>query len=172
MRRHVLDVGRKTRTIPPAIRRALAGARHELPVSGLHRRRCDAHHVVHWVDGGATSLENLVLLCRRHHRAVHEGGFTIAQHPDGSTTFFVPTGATGGRPVLPPWDRRRTLHARDAPAPTSVHPLDPVTARLASAGIMIGARSVAVWDGTPFDVAWAIDVLSTRGVTAVVAASS
>ena len=44
----------------------------------------------------------------------------------------------------------------------SVHPLDPVTSRLACAGITIDARSVAVWDGTPFDVVWAVDVLRTR----------
>ena len=35
------------------------------------------HHITHWADGGATSLDNLVLLCRRHHRLVHEGGYSI-----------------------------------------------------------------------------------------------
>ena len=72
----MLDVGRKTRTIPPAIRRALS-ARDTCQFPGCTARRCDAHHVEHWVDGGPTRLDNLVLLCRRHHRLVHEGGFQI-----------------------------------------------------------------------------------------------
>ena len=50
---------------------------------GCTARRCDAHHVEHWIDGGVTSLDNLVLLCRRHHRAVHEGGFGLTQNRDG-----------------------------------------------------------------------------------------
>jgi len=70
-----LDVGRRVRTAPSAIRRALehrdggctwAGC--GAPVSW-----CDAHHVIHWVDGGPTSLGNMVLLCRRHHVLTHKG---------------------------------------------------------------------------------------------------
>jgi hypothetical protein len=71
----VLDVGRKTRTIPGAVRRALDHRN-----GGCTWKGCvapaswtDAHHIVHWADGGATSLDNLVLLCRRHHTATHEG---------------------------------------------------------------------------------------------------
>ena len=64
----VLDVGRKTRTIPPSIRRALQARDRSCRFPGCTARRCDAHHVEHWIDGGATSLDNLVLLCRRHHR--------------------------------------------------------------------------------------------------------
>jgi len=71
----VLDVGRATRTIPAAIRRALivrdGGCAH--PGCGRPHRWCDAHHIVHWADGGPTRLDNLVLLCRRHHRMRHEG---------------------------------------------------------------------------------------------------
>jgi hypothetical protein len=78
----VLDVGRATRTIPPAIRRALAardgGCTH--PGCGRPDRWCDAHHIVHWADGGPTSLDNLTLLCRRHHRMRHEG----SRPPTGS----------------------------------------------------------------------------------------
>ena len=159
----VLDVGRKTRTIPPGIRRALLARDTRCRFPGCSARRCDAHHVVRWIDGGGTCLENLVLLCRRHHRAVHEGGFTLAQHPDGSLIVHRPDGRLlEVAPVLPTWDREPALHVPDEPAPASVHPLAPVMARLASASIMITARSVAVWDGTPFDVAWAIDVLRER----------
>jgi hypothetical protein len=70
-----LDVGRATRTIPSGLRRALlvrdAGCTQ--PRCTIPAAWCDAHHVRHWADGGPTSLDNLVLLCRRHHRGVHEG---------------------------------------------------------------------------------------------------
>jgi hypothetical protein len=73
-----LSVGRKSRTIPPAIRRALqrrdGGCRFP-GCTGSHF--VDAHHIHHWADGGETSMENLVLLCSRHHRLVHEGGFGL-----------------------------------------------------------------------------------------------
>ncbi len=70
-----LEVGRTTRVIPPAIRLALMVRDRGCAVSGCRapRRWCDAHHVIHWADGGPTDLDNLVLLCRRHHRMVHEG---------------------------------------------------------------------------------------------------
>lgn len=69
-----LDVGRKTPVVPTGMRRALVirdgGCR--FPGCGRPHAWCDAHHVEHWADGGETALENLVLLCRPHHRAVHE----------------------------------------------------------------------------------------------------
>jgi len=70
-----LDVGRRTRTIPPAIRRALTVRDGGCRWPGCDRPPdwCDGHHLVHWADGGHTRLDNLVLLCRRHHRAVHTG---------------------------------------------------------------------------------------------------
>ncbi len=74
----LLDIGRKSRSIPPAIRRALnhrdGGCR--FPGCTAHKY-VDAHHIVHWADGGETKLDNLVTLCRHHHRAVHEGGFDV-----------------------------------------------------------------------------------------------
>ncbi len=73
-----LDVGRKTRSISPALSRALrtrdGGCR--FPGCG-HKRFVDGHHIRHWADGGHTRLSNLVLLCRFHHRQVHEGGITV-----------------------------------------------------------------------------------------------
>jgi len=70
-----LDVGRTTRVIPPGIRLALMVRDRGCAVAGCRapRRWCDAHHVVHWADGGDTALDNLVLLCRRHHRMAHDG---------------------------------------------------------------------------------------------------
>ena len=63
----ILDVGRKTRVVSPALRRALVTRDKECQFPGCDRTYCDAHRLQHWGDGGATSLDNLVLLCRRHH---------------------------------------------------------------------------------------------------------
>ena len=98
----VLDVGRKTRTVPPSIRRALQARDRSCRFPGCTARRCDAHHVEHWIDGGATSLDNLVLLCRRHHRAVHEGGFELIRHADGQVTFLRPNGTILEAAPAPP----------------------------------------------------------------------
>jgi hypothetical protein len=69
-----LDLGRRTAVVSAALRRALAMRDGRCRFPGCDRRDswCDAHHVVHWADGGETTLSNLVLLCRRHHRAVHD----------------------------------------------------------------------------------------------------
>jgi hypothetical protein len=88
----VLDVGRKTRTIPPAIRRALEVRDRGCRFPGCGLRFTDAHHVRHWADGGPTRLDNLVLLCRRHHRAVHEEGFRVEMPPGGRPNFYDPRG--------------------------------------------------------------------------------
>jgi hypothetical protein len=88
----VLDVGRRTRTIPPALRRTLEIRDGGCRFPGYGLRFTDAHHVVHWGDGGETSLCNLVLLCRRHHQAVHEEGFRVRAKPDGTFRFFDRTG--------------------------------------------------------------------------------
>ena len=78
----VLNVGRKTRTIPPAIRRALTIRDQGCRVPGCTQSRyVDAHHIQHWCDGGETSLDNLVLLCRHHHRLLHQGAFLIENRP-------------------------------------------------------------------------------------------
>ncbi|MFI9388165.1 HNH endonuclease [Kutzneria sp. NPDC052558] len=75
----VLDIGRASRTIPNAIRRALIHRDKGCAFPGCGRppRQCHAHHIVHWADGGPTSLDNLVLLCSRDHRLIHHGGWTV-----------------------------------------------------------------------------------------------
>ncbi len=82
-----LDIGRKTRVIPPALRRALKrrdrGCRFPNCTS---TRFVDGHHIVHWADGGATRLDNLVLLCRHHHRLLHEGMYYVVK--DGAQFIF------------------------------------------------------------------------------------
>lgn len=80
-----LDVGRRTRTVPPAMRRAVVIRDTHCTFPGCDRPHqwCDAHHIVHWAQGGDTSVANLTLLCRRHHRLVHEGGWDLKPGPDG-----------------------------------------------------------------------------------------
>jgi len=90
-----LDVGRRTSVVPSALRRAVVVRDRRCRFPGCERPHpwCDAHHAVHWSDGGPTALSNLVLLCRAHHRLVHEGGFgvemngpgPIVRRPDGTT---------------------------------------------------------------------------------------
>jgi hypothetical protein len=145
----VLDVGRRRRTIPPAIRRALAARDRRCRFPGCAARRCDAHHIRHWADGGATRLENMLLLCRTHHRAVHEGGFRVQREADGAVSFFRPDGVRLD-PVPPPPDWRVS----------DPEPLGPTEARLRAAGITVGPRTCApLCDGQRMDVVWAIDVL-------------
>lgn len=82
-----LDVGRKTRVISPALRRALKRRDGGCRFPGCtHTRFVDGHHIQHWADGGETSLSNLLSLCRFHHRLVHEGGYYIVA--DGSEFRF------------------------------------------------------------------------------------
>ena len=73
-----IDVGRKTRTIPSALRRALEARDQICRFPGCSNRRwLDAHHVVHWIEGGETNLENTLLVCRFHHRFLHEHHYSI-----------------------------------------------------------------------------------------------
>ena len=73
----VADVGRKTRTISPAVRRALEVRDRGCRFPGCGLRFTDAHHIKHWADGGETRLDNLLLLCGHHHRLLHEEGWKI-----------------------------------------------------------------------------------------------
>lgn len=88
-----LSVGRKTRTVPPALRRALQRRDRGCRFPGCSCSRfVDAHHIHHWADGGETHIDNLVLLCRHHHRLVHEGGFGLKRSADGEVRFTTPNG--------------------------------------------------------------------------------
>ncbi len=88
----VLDVGRKTRTIPPALRRALDVRDRGCRFPGCGLRFTDAHHVEHWADGGETRLANILLLCRAHHRLLHEGGWRVVWWGPGRAVFVDPRG--------------------------------------------------------------------------------
>ena len=142
----LLDVGRRTRTISPALRRALAARDRQCRFPGCQNRRCDAHHLEHWAAGGATALDNLVLLCRRHHRAVHEEGFRVTLDTDGDVQFVRPDGRPF--PAVPP-----------APNWTGA-PLAPVTARLDRDDIAIDPHTATpAWRGERLDLHWAVSVL-------------
>ena len=145
----VLDVGRRTRTVPTALRRALQSRdRNQCQFPGCESRHCDAHHVMHWADGGETQLFNLVSLCRFHHRAVHEEGFQVVADGAGGFLFLRPNGEP--LPAVPPAPRW------DGVGP----PLAPTVERLAAAGISIGPHTATPeWYGESLNVAAALDVL-------------
>ncbi len=88
-----LNVGRKQRTVPAALKRALWARDGGCTFPGCtHRRFVDAHHIRHWADGGETSLANTILLCGGHHRLVHEGGYAIRKDHQGRWYFMRPDG--------------------------------------------------------------------------------
>ena len=118
-----LSVGRRTRSVPPAIARALRARDGTCAFPGCENRRfLDAHHILHWARGGETSAENLVRLCRRHHRAVHEGGYSVERNGGGGVNFSDRFGhPVQCAPHSPPGDPRalaRAAHARGASAGT------------------------------------------------------
>ena len=142
----ILSVGRKTRTIPPPIRRALAFRDRGCRFPGCTSRHCDAHHVHHWADGGETKLSNLVLLCRRHHRLLHEGGFQVRIGADGAVQFFHPRG--------------RPLHESPAHPPVGPYPCDDLVRDLEDAGLLVtGRESMPDWDGRPIDLRYVMECL-------------
>jgi 5-methylcytosine-specific restriction endonuclease McrA len=141
-----VEVGARTRTIPPALRRALhhrdGGCR--FPGCGLPFGH--GHHVRHWAQGGSTTLSNLALLCRRHHRAVHEEGYQVGREPDGELWFRRPDGRV--MPEVPP------------SAAVPADPVQALQARHDTQGLRLHSRTTCPsWLGEPLDVGWAIDVL-------------
>ena len=126
-----LDIGRKTRAVPPAMQRALRSRDHGCRFPGCtHDRFVDAHHIRHWANGGETSLDNLTLLCRRHHRLVHEGGFGVERIAGGILRFTRPDGRViAEHPRLPDARdiegfRRQPIDAADWVIPAGVLDLD------------------------------------------------
>jgi hypothetical protein len=87
-----LDVGRTQRVIQPAQRTALVVRDGGCVFPGCARPPswCEGHHLIHWLDGAPTDLANLALLCRAHHRPVHEGGWQLTRQPDGWSTATPP----------------------------------------------------------------------------------
>jgi hypothetical protein len=126
---NILDVGRRTRTISPAMRRALTFRDRTCRFPGCAVTVCDGHHVKHWADGGETKLDNLLFLCRRHHVAVHEEGYRVEVQADGQARFFHPQG----------WE------IKQAPQPPDIvdHSQSVLAPRLLAAGVEVGS-----WTGS------------------------
>jgi hypothetical protein len=97
----VIEVGRSKRVVSGPARRALGARDGHCRWPGCDRPASwsAAHHVVHWIQGGSTNLDNLVLLCHRHHRMVHEGGWQLVKSEDGMLT--IPPTFTFGLPRGP-----------------------------------------------------------------------
>ena len=139
-----LNVGRSTQAIPPAIRRALRVRDGGCRFPGCTQRRfVDGHHIVHWARGGETSLSNFCLLCRFHHRAVHEGGYGLRRSAGGTLVFTTPTGD-----VIPP------APEHDRPVVLDV---EAVNRHL---GVVITSQTGAcLWGGERLDLGLAVDAL-------------
>lgn len=143
-----LNVGRRTRSIPAALRRALQRRDGGCTFPGCTAvHHADAHHIQHWADGGETRLSNLILLCRHHHRLVHEGGYGVRLEKSGLTTFTtsageaVPRGAdTRSRGNV---DELQAANQRQGAA------IDPETAR-------------SRWRGERMDLGMAVEALKHK----------
>jgi hypothetical protein len=147
----VLDVGRRRRTISPALNRALRVRDGGCQFPGCTNHRfVDAHHIEHWARGGETSLDNLVLLCRHHHRLVHEGGYTLERVRDGSIAVLTPN-----RRRLTAVPRNRRGDCTQVPRSNRRRGVDPPP------------ESLLATDGGPFDLGLAVDAMLwlTRPVT-------
>ncbi|MBM4439354.1 MAG: DUF222 domain-containing protein [Candidatus Rokubacteria bacterium] len=142
------EIGARTRTIPPALRRALHHRDQGCRFPGCGVRIAEGHHIEHWAWGGPTTLSNLALLCRRHHRAVHEEGYRIERKADGTFAFYRPQG----------WP------IPDVPAaPHVADPLERLREANAASGVQVGPHTMTpLWGGETLDVAYAIDVLHPR----------
>jgi hypothetical protein len=142
----VVEVDARTRTIPPAIRRALHHRDRGCRFPGCGVRFGQGHHIRHWAHGGPTTLSNLVMLCRRHHRAVHEGGYHVERGSDGDLRFYRPDGR-----LIP-----------DVPAALDLaaDPVGELRARHDATGLVLDKRTATPrWSGERLDVGYAIGVM-------------
>jgi Domain of unknown function (DUF222) len=143
-----LSIGRRTRSIPPAIRRAIALRDRGCAFPGCtHDRFLHAHHIHHWIHGGETSVNNLALLCTHHHHLVHEGGWSVERTADGDLCFRSPA----GKEVL-------AVPAREA----SENAVEFLREWAEERGLDIGAdTNLPLWDGTRPDYDWAVAALAS-----------
>ena len=142
----VVEVDARTRTIPPSIRRALHHRDRGCRFPGCGVRFGQGHHIRHWAQGGPTTLSNLAMLCRRHHRAVHEEGYEVERQADGVLRFRRPDG--------------RLLREVPLAPEVPVDPVKPLRARHEADGLDLHARTaIPFWTGERLDLGYAIDVL-------------
>jgi 5-methylcytosine-specific restriction endonuclease McrA len=142
----LLEISARTRTIPPALRRALQHRDQGCRFPGCGARFGQGHHIRHWAQGGPTTLSNLALLCRRHHRAVHEEGYQVERQPDGDLQFRHPSG--WAIPYVPP------------PAEVPGDPAHAIRAPNEAEGLVLDAHTATPgWHGERLDVGYVMDVL-------------
>jgi hypothetical protein len=145
-----LNIGRKTRAIPPSIKRALTARDGGCRFPSCNRTRfTDGHHIQHWADGGETKLTNLITLCRFHHRLLHEGGFGLRVTNDGLFVFSRPDGSriedSGCFSGSSMNERQRKIH---------------LTALNDDEGVEIDPRTIRpYWTGETMDSSLVIDAL-------------
>ena len=119
----IIDVGRRTRKPPPALRRALRERdRGRCQYPGCDSRRTDAHHILYWANGGKTNLASLISFCRRHHRIVHEKDIIIATTAAGFTFHTKDGTPIPDSPALPEPDRSIAGCHDAAITPTTIIP--------------------------------------------------
>ena len=146
-RGETVSIGRRSRTVPTSMRRALQHRDGGCCFPGCTQRHyVDAHHIHHWAEGGETSLDNLVLLCRRHHRLVHEEGFACERTAQGQILFRMPDGAL--------------LSEAFRLQPGSFPDIADINAAF---GLNISAETCdAGWDGRHMDLSMAVEQLWVR----------
>jgi hypothetical protein len=145
----IVEVGARTRTLPPALRRALHHRDRGCRFPGCGVRFGQGHHIRHWAHGGPTTLSNLALLCRRHHRAVHEEGYEMDRRDDGELRFRRPDG--------------QPLPAVPTSTAVPADPCETLRARHEAQGMDIHAKTaMPSWLGERLDVGYALDVLHPR----------
>ena len=169
----VLDVGRKRRSVPPALRRALDYRDGGCRFPGCGVRYSDAHHIVHWADGGETKLGNLVNLCRVHHRAVHEGGFRVEVVMDGQRAgaergsaarpregIPVDPGCVGGPEIRFFRPDGRPIPVVPEPPLVPADPAEELGREHRAKGIVPDAwTATPLWHGEVFDLGMAVEAL-------------
>lgn len=134
--------GRAKRVVSGALRRVVEAEQRRCQFPGCHHERfLEAHHCVHWADGGETTKENTCLLCSYHHTFVHEGGYRVERRADGGGFDFISaTGNTLDR-TPPLWSTgdegaRRVLEAQEE--------------------LQITHETTRRWNGDRFDILWAV----------------
>jgi len=157
-----LDVGCRTRSIPPALKRALKSRDRGCRFPGCtHQRYVDGHHILHWAQGGETKLGNLVSLCRFHHRLVHEGGVKIEAQAEGRWRFRLPDGAAlDSTPALAKLAANELRFSDDARPQRGGDRAARIFAANAAQSICITPQTaVTRWRGESMDYGLALDVL-------------
>jgi hypothetical protein len=155
-----IDVGRKTRVISPALRRALEHRDGGCQFPGCSNTRfVDAHHIQHWINGGETNLQNTILICRRHHRFVHEWNYSIERVED-AWEFVRPDGQRVS--AAPP---RPEVSPMIGQAITTLNADNPLASTTTGDGVHAWGHpwpSAPGWDGVPVDYEACVDSLGSR----------